>query len=735
MESALGDENCPFRKMAQKHLVRADFATHMFLPSDGLYKLIVTNIVANLFIASLLFAVFILTFTWVGKHLPLWRQLVEKIHYITCKVEDESAQYSDLHRLPVLTKLRHILFMNREFMLSTCGRDAVHFLLFQRYLFGFTVVIATLVMTITLPVHQLVGLEDDVTKLQSSTLRNLPSHSLGIWLDIVVGTIYLPIALFVMRRFAASLRYFSAGNEVTKVRRTLVLYRLPKRLQEIDALRRWTERNYPGFRVEAINICVSWAKVDSLRYLKNYYTMVLKKCIRYCGCQRYTKIWRLSYCGILFFWWKGDTLAYRYYEQELKRAKKKLRRRFEDINAGKKNLDTAFVTMRTINEAVGMYTFQNLRRRSDKLVTMLYAKAATSIRWRNITQYSFFTCMNLVHWFLLAALVVLFSWPQFIEREVSKMHFVQFFHSFLDSLLNFVVSSLIPIVVLRSTEYLGYWNEARINLELLTKAYVCLLTILFVIPMLNPENLYHLITISMKEARFDYDFRCLFLPDNGVFFFNNLITFAFLGNCVRLCRFTHLFFHFLPFLTSRTLCEAKTVSRYMERETYWIGERTAWNLVHFTIMIGLSLSCPLITLAGLAYLILCHAVDTYLLYKRYYDVPAVDVRTFYHKCITIVLFTTWVLQISTSAFLLSRMRTFTNLTALTLSLLTSMPSALLIAYQNSMGHEGPIEVFRPIKYGAAWRKETDSKAGIYHPPQVLKEVQFPTSTTYYKASE
>lgn len=737
-------ENCSFPDMVQKHVIRmgpgggpgssssGSSNSRAYLPNDDLYNAIVTNIISNLVISSCLFVAFALLFTRLGKRVPLWGSVANWLHDITCRADnEEQLQQADLRNLPLLTKLGRILWLDTAFLVSTCGRDAAYFLVFQRHLCGFTLIITLLVMTTTLPVHQFSGKDDNLASFQSTSLRNITSDSVGVLINILVGAAYLPIGVFMMRKFSSKLHYLSS-KEMSRVGRTLVLYGLPPKLRSIESIRRWIAEYFPGFRIRSINLCVKWGKMDGLAYLYGYYKTVLRQCFDHCGCLQRKKVWRLPYLGILLFWWKSDTVGHVYYREELEKVRAQMKLIFTDIGEGKGTLDTAFVTMQTVNEAVGMFTFQNLRRRSDKSVMVRYAKAADSIRWKNITRFNYFTCVHLFHWFLLAVLVFLFSSPQFIQRQARKISFHELFESFLESLFYFAVTNLVPIIVLRSTEFLGYWSETKINVELLIKAYICLLTILFVIPMLNPDNLLHVFKIYLREARFDYDFRCLFLPDNGVFFFNNLITFSLVGNCIRLCRFSHLVWHFMAFLTSRTACEAKTVSRFMQREHYWIGERTAWNLVHLTIMIGLSLSCPLIMLAGTVYFWLTHGVDTFLLYKRYYDVPAVETRSYYRKCITVVLFTTWIVQVSISVFLISRTKAVTSLLALSLSLILAMPSALLISYQHSMRHEGPIQIFRAVKFGAIWKREARKEAGgPYHPPKVLKDVDFPTSNIQY----
>ena len=56
-----------------------------------------------------------------------------------------------------------------------------------------------------------------------------------------------------------------------------------------------------------------------------------------------------------------------------------------------------------------------------------------------------------------------------------------------------------------------------------------------------------------------------------------------------------------------------------------------WLLLNYSIMTSLSLSCPLITPVGTAYLIGHHSVDSYNLMSKVYRVAKVDTKSFYRQ--------------------------------------------------------------------------------------------------------
>jgi hypothetical protein len=68
-----------------------------------------------------------------------------------------------------------------------------------------------------------------------------------------------------------------------------------------------------------------------------------------------------------------------------------------------------------------------------------------------------------------------------------------------------------------------------------------------------------------------------------------------------------------------------------------------------------------------------------------------------------------------------------------LSIFLAMPAGLLILYQHSMRHEGPIRVFWPLKFGRSWSRKDDKDTSAYHPPMMDDEgINFLHPDIHYK---
>ena len=56
-------------------------------------------------------------------------------------------------------------------------------------------------------------------------------------------------------------------------------------------------------------------------------------------------------------------------------------------------------------------------------------------------------------------------------------------------------------------------------------------------------------------------FRCIFIPDNGAFFVNYVITSAFIGTAAELIRFPELFMYGLKLMCAKSAAERTSVRK------------------------------------------------------------------------------------------------------------------------------------------------------------------------------
>ena len=109
---------------------------------------------------------------------------------------------------------------------------------------------------------------------------------------------------------------------------------------------------------------------------------------------------------------------------------------------------------------------------------------------------------------------------------------------------------------------------------------------------------------------------CIFLPDNGAFFVNYVITSALVGTALELMRFSELFMYAVRMLFSRSVAETPSVRRANLYE-FPFGFNYGWMLLVFALTSAYAVVCPLITPFGLFYKIMKHGVDRYNLYFAY----------------------------------------------------------------------------------------------------------------------
>ncbi len=109
---------------------------------------------------------------------------------------------------------------------------------------------------------------------------------------------------------------------------------------------------------------------------------------------------------------------------------------------------------------------------------------------------------------------------------------------------------------------------------------------------------------------------CIFLPDNGAFFVNYVITSALVGTALELMRFSELFMYAARMAFARSVAETPYVRRANLYE-FMFGFNYSWMLLIFSLTAAYAVVCPLITPFGLFYMIVKHGVDRYNLYFAY----------------------------------------------------------------------------------------------------------------------
>lgn len=108
----------------------------------------------------------------------------------------------------------------------------------------------------------------------------------------------------------------------------------------------------------------------------------------------------------------------------------------------------------------------------------------------------------------------------------------------------------------------------------------------------------------------------MFLPDQGAFFVNYVITAALVGSGMELLRLPGLLIYTIRMVLARSAAERKYVKQNQAYE-FEYGAMYGWNLCVFTVIMAYSITCPIITPFGLLYMMLKHMVDKHNLFFAY----------------------------------------------------------------------------------------------------------------------
>ncbi|VDQ06233.1 unnamed protein product [Trichobilharzia regenti] len=91
-----------------------------------------------------------------------------------------------------------------------------------------------------------------------------------------------------------------------------------------------------------------------------------------------------------------------------------------------------------------------------------------------------------------------------------------------------------------------------------------------------------------------FQWECVFMPDNGAFFVNYVITAAFIGTALELVRFSELVNYACRLMCVKSGAEKGGVRKASQFE-FEFGLFYAWSLCVFAVICAYSILCPLIT--------------------------------------------------------------------------------------------------------------------------------------------
>uniref|UniRef100_A0A8C8H1D9 Transmembrane protein 63A n=1 Tax=Oncorhynchus tshawytscha TaxID=74940 RepID=A0A8C8H1D9_ONCTS len=536
-----------------------------------------------------------------------------------------------------------VSFSSEEMVKARCGIDAVHYLSFQRHLITLLVLVTVISVTVILPVNlsgNLLG--NDPYNFGRTTVGNLQKDNNLLWIHTVFAVIYLILTVLLLRRHTSQMKGMGRGN-------TLFASSIPKEASEEDIRTHFTEA-YPTCRVCEVHLTYDVAQLMHLdkerkRAEKNlhYYERVLQRggerevinprlcghlcCCRTRNCQEVRgTIPRESQergCGI---WAKElvpqHPLGMVFVTLQSEAMATYILKDFNALDCG--NGDSA-VRCGCGREPQPSSCSATLKVRNWRVD---YAPHPRNVYWDNLSVQGFrwwVRCL-LLNFFLFFLLTFLTT-PSIIISTMDKFNVtkpIYYLNSavvsqFFPTLLLWSFSALLPTIVYYSTLGECHWNRSREQLIMMHKLYIFLLFMVLILPSLGLTSLAVFFRwLFDKEFLADgkLRFECVFLPDQGAFFVNYVITAGLVGSGMELLRLPGLLLYTIRMALARSAAERKYVKQNQAYE-FEYGAMYGWTLCVFTVIMAYSITCPVIVPFGLLYLMLKHLVDKHNLYFAY----------------------------------------------------------------------------------------------------------------------
>uniref|UniRef100_A0A8C6TRU7 Transmembrane protein 63A n=1 Tax=Neogobius melanostomus TaxID=47308 RepID=A0A8C6TRU7_9GOBI len=524
----------------------------------------------------------------------------------------------------------YIIRMDDEKIKTRCGIDAIHYLSFQRNMIFLLIVITITSLGIVLPVN-LTGnlLENNPYSFGRTTIANLPQGDQLLWLHTVFAVLYLILTVVFLRRHTSQMK--DMRKEIA--RNALFLSSVPKTATE-DAISSHFTEAYPSCRVCDVTLAFDVAKLMHLDKESTGTRQMIspKVCGHFCCCASCEKV---------------DAIEF--YSCKEKRLLEDFGKQAEEVP--NHPLGIAFVTLQTEGMANILKDFnavdcsQNCCCGKERQPSQ-YSKSLKVKKWtvgyaphpknnlsvRGVLWYTRYLLLNLALFLLLTFLTT----PTIIINVIDKFNVTKpikdlnspVISQFFPTLLLWTFSALLPTLVYYSTLGEAHWSRSSEQLSMMRKLYFFLLFMVLLLPSLGLTSL-AVFFRWIFDTKFLTDgkvkFECVFLPDQGAFFVNYVITAALIGSGMDLLRLPGLLLYAIRMAFARSAAERKYVKQNQAYE-FEYGAVYGWNLCVFTVIMAYSIICPMIVPFGLLYMLLKHLVDKHNLYFACLPAASLDKR-------------------------------------------------------------------------------------------------------------
>lgn len=503
--------------------------------------------------------------------------------------------------------------LKKDQILEHSGPDAVHYLSFQQHLMCVMAIITAVSLLIVLPINCQGSFFGDIWSFGHSTISNLDTDSLLLWIHVFIAIAYVPLVVLIMRRTSGRNAFKTAAS------RTIMITDIPREewSRGKPYLLNYFQELFPDVQINDFELAYNISKLTEI--WKEYERIADARI--YCEMHKNHRPVRAM--PNLFTCHTVDGLEYyKQYEEQLRGEVARLR-----AVALNEPVGIAFLTVNTTDVAKSIIgRFKTL---SDKQWCLTYAPAPSDIFWEHLNNsaHAWYIKWCIVN-FVLFLFLFFLTTPVYIVNLFDKLAMTKtttdtinkvspLISEFLPTLLLWTLAALLPVIVTFSDKWLSHWTRSKQNYSIMTKSFGYLLFMILILPSMGLTSAQALLEWTLQyNDNLTYRWECIFLPDKGAFFVNYIITTAFIGTSLELLRFPELIVYIWQLITSKSRAETPYIRKSILIE-FPFGIHYAWTVMVFTMSTVYSVICPLIMPFAMVYICLKHLGDRHNLYFAY----------------------------------------------------------------------------------------------------------------------
>lgn len=505
------------------------------------------------------------------------------------------------------------LRLKKDQILEHSGPDAVHYLSFQQHLMCVMAIITFISMFIVLPINSLGTAYGDVWSFGHSTISNLDTDSLWLWIHVFIAMAYVPLVVLIMRRASGRNAFKTAAS------RTVMISDISRseRCKNKEQLRNYFQELFPDYQIDDFQLAYNASKL--MEVVKEYERVSDAR--KYCEIHKNHRPVR----AMPKIYTCQTVDGYEYYKGiEMRLEGEVARLRVASMN---EPVGIAFLTVNTTD--IAKRIIGDFKAKSDKDWSLSYAPSPSDLFWENL---NISASKWYIKWFIVNSILFLFLFflttPVLIVNIFNNIAMVEktadnfkkispLISEFLPTLLLWTLAALLPVIVTFSDKWLSHWTRSKQNYSIMTKTFGYLLFMILILPSMGLTSAQALLEWTLQQKANDSDrWKCIFLPDKGAFFVNYIITAALIGTALELLRFPELIVYIYQLCIAKSRAETSHIRKSILIE-FPFGIHYAWTVLVFTMSTVYSVICPLITPFAMIYICLKHFGDRHNLYFAY----------------------------------------------------------------------------------------------------------------------